>query len=542
MDLYINGTIYIERNHFATAMVVEDGYIKAVGNDEMIKQYNQKINTIDLNGATVIPGLNDSHLHFLMAAEYLDMFVISDVTSMQELIERTKQYIEERELTEQDFLYTEGWNQNNFTDIKKIPDRTDLDKISTTVPIAMVRVDRHIMSLNSKAIEQLNLTKDSVSLNGGEVIKDGNGEPTGVLTEGAMDLVRPYLPESSKKEKKRVLKNTMKLANSLGLTSMHTNDAKDNKIEEILSLYQELEEENELSLRFYQQIWFNDDVYMQPFFDKGYTLGQGSLYNKIGPVKLFSDGTLGARTAAMREAYSDDPGNFGVETKTQEQLNREVRLAVDHNFQVIIHGIGDKGVERILNAYDSALGDRPNDLRLGVNHIQITGKDLIDRVIEKKYLTYVQPIFLHDDIPILVDRVGEDRARTSYAFETLRKAGVHQALSTDAPIVSFDPWANIYCAVTRKRLNGEPEKGYLPEEAMDIYAAIDAYTYESAYASFEEEIKGRIKPGYLADFILLDRNIFTCEPNQLKEVNVLSTVLGGKVVYKKESNNEITRK
>lgn len=542
MDLYINGTIYIERNHFATAMVVENGYIKAVGDKELIEQYSQKVNTIDLKGTTVIPGLNDSHLHFLMAAEYLDMFVISDVTSMQELIERAKKYIEERKFTDQDFLYTEGWNQNNFTDIKKIPDRTDLDKISTTVPIAMVRVDRHIMSLNSKAIEQLNLTKDSVSLNGGEVIKDENGEPTGVLTEGALDLVRPYLPESSKKEKKRVLKNTMKLANSLGLTSMHTNDAKDSKIEEILSLYQELEEENELSLRFYQQIWFNDDVYMQPFFDKGYTLGQGSLYNKIGPVKLFSDGTLGARTAAMREAYSDDPGNFGVETKTQEQLNREVQLAVDHNFQVIIHGIGDKGVERILNAYDSALGDRPNDLRLGINHIQITGKDLIDRVIEKKYLTYVQPIFLHDDIPILVDRVGEDRARTSYAFETLRKAGVHQALSTDAPIVSFDPWANIYCAVTRKRLNGEPEKGYLPEEAMDIYAAIDAYTYESAYASFEEEIKGRIKPGYLADFILLDRNIFTCEPNQLKEVNVLSTVIGGKVVYKKESNNEITRK
>lgn len=542
MDLYINGTIYIERNSFATAMVVEDGYIKAVGNNELIKQYNQKVNTIDLNGATVIPGLNDSHLHFLMAAEYLDMFVISDVTSMQELIERTKNYIEERKLTDEDFLYTEGWNQNNFTDIKKIPDRTDLDKISTTVPIAMVRVDRHIMSLNSKAIEQLNLTKDSISQNGGEVIKDKNGEPTGVLTEGALDLVRPYLPESSKKEKKRALKNTMKLANSLGLTSMHTNDAKDNNIEEVLSLYQELEKESELSMRFYQQIWFNDDIYMQPFFDKGYTLGQGSLYNKIGPVKLFSDGTLGARTAAMREAYSDDPGNFGVETKTQEQLNREVQLAVDHNFQVIIHGIGDKGVERILNAYDHALGDRPNDLRLGVNHIQITGKDLIDRVIEKKYLTYVQPIFLHDDIPILVDRVGEDRARSSYAFETLRKAGVHQSLSTDAPIVSFDPWANIYCAVTRKRLNGEPEKGYMPEEAMDIYAAIDAYTYESAYASFEEKIKGRIKPGYLADFILLDCNIFTCELNQLKEVNVLSTVVGGKEVYKKESNNEITRK
>ncbi len=521
-------------------MLLEDSYIKAVGQDELKEKYSEKAQVIDLKGATVVPGMNDSHLHFLMTAEYLDMLEITDVTSMKELIERSRNYIKEKNLSENDFLYTEGWNQNYFTDIQKIPDRADLDKISTTIPIAMIRVDRHIMSLNSKAIKQLKLTKDSLSENGGEVLKDKNGEPTGVLTEGAIDLVRPYLPESSKEKKKVLLKKTMRLANSQGLTSMHTNDAKDETIEEVLDLYNELEQEEALTIRFYQQIWFNDDDYIQPFFDRGYTFGQGSLYNKLGPVKLFSDGTLGARTAAMREGYTDDPENFGVETKTQKQLNKEVQLAVDHQFQVIIHGIGDKGVERILDAYDAALNGKPNTLRLGVNHMQITGKDLIERVIDKGYLTYVQPIFLNDDIPIVLSRIGHERAATSYAFGTLAKAGVHQSFSSDAPIVSFNPWENIYSAVTRKRLNGEPETGFLPEEAVDVFTAVDAYTIESAYASFEEEIKGRLKPGFLADFVVIDKDIFTCPPEQIKDTQVLSTVVGGIEVYKKENKNEDT--
>ncbi|WP_208559232.1 amidohydrolase [Marinilactibacillus kalidii] len=540
MKLYINGKIYVERNLFATTMLLEDSYIKAVGQDELKEKYSEKAQVIDLKGATVVPGMNDSHLHFLMTAEYLDMLEITDVTSMKELIERSRNYIKEKNLSENDFLYTEGWNQNYFTDIQKIPDRADLDKISTTIPIAMIRVDRHIMSLNSKAIKQLKLTKDSLSENGGEVLKDKNGEPTGVLTEGAIDLVRPYLPESSKEKKKVLLKKTMRLANSQGLTSMHTNDAKDETIEEVLDLYNELEQEEALTIRFYQQIWFNDDDYIQPFFDRGYTFGQGSLYNKLGPVKLFSDGTLGARTAAMREGYTDDPENFGVETKTQKQLNKEVQLAVDHQFQVIIHGIGDKGVERILDAYDAALNGKPNTLRLGVNHMQITGKDLIERVIDKGYLTYVQPIFLNDDIPIVLSRIGHERAATSYAFGTLAKAGVHQSFSSDAPIVSFNPWENIYSAVTRKRLNGEPETGFLPEEAVDVFTAVDAYTIESAYASFEEEIKGRLKPGFLADFVVIDKDIFTCPPEQIKDTQVLSTVVGGIEVYKKENKNEDT--
>lgn len=537
LKVYTNGKIYIERDTFASTMVVEEDRIKAIGVDDLLSDY-PGVEIVDLKGKTVIPGLNDSHLHFLMTAEYLNMLRIVDVTSISELIQRARQYIEEKGLTSTDILYTEGWNQQNFTDEKRIPNRQDLDQVSTEIPIVLVRVDRHVWSLNSKALEIYNITSDSLSPEGGEIRKDAEGVPTGVLTERAIDLVRPQLPVLSKEEKKEALKNAMKLANSQGLTSMHTNDAKDDTIEEVLSLYSELEEEQELSIRFYQQIWFNDGKYIQQFFDAGYTFNGGTLFNKIGPVKLFSDGTLGARTAAMREDYADDPGNKGVVTKSQEELNNEVKTAVKNGFQVIIHGIGDKGVERILDAYDAAIGDEENKLRLGVNHMQISEPDLVKRVIDKGYLTYVQPIFLDDDLPILKDRVGEEKAATSYPFGSLAKSGVHQSFSSDAPVVSFNPWENIYCAVTRKRLNGEPNEGFVPEEAVDIYTAIDAYTYEGAYASFEENEKGRLKEGYLADFIVLDRDVFSIPYEKVKETKVLETVIGGQTVFEEGTDEK----
>lgn len=220
-------------------------------------------------------------------------------------------------------------------------------------------------------------------------------------------------------------------------------------------------------------------------------------------------------------------------TKSEETLTKEVKLAVDHGYQVITHGIGDLGIETILNAYDRALNGRPNTLRLGINHMQITGMDLIERVAARDYLTYVQPIFLDDDLPIIRDRVGDKRADTSYLFKTMIERNIHQSFSSDAPIVSFNPFYNIQCAVTRNRLSEPSAEPYLAEQALDIYSAIDAYTYEGAYASFEEDTKGRIKEGYLADFILLDQDIFTCRLDQIKDIDVLETYVDGVSVYKK---------
>lgn len=538
MELFINGRIYVERETFAEAMLIDGERIVKVGSSEECRALFRGETVTDLKGRTVLPGFIDSHLHFLMTAEYLSLLPITDVTSIGELVRKCKSYIEEEGLTNRSVLYTEGWNHTIFTDEKRMPDRFDLDRASTDVPIVLVRVDRHVMSLNTAALDHFNITEETVLKNGGEIKKDQLGIPTGILTEGAVDLVKAKLPQKSREEKKALLIDTMKSANRVGITSMHTNDAKDDTIRETLSLYEELEKEKRLTVRFYQQIWFNEGDYLTDFFASGYAFHQGTKWNRIGPIKFFIDGTLGSRTAALREPYSDDQSTCGILTKSEETLTEEVKLAVANGYQVIIHGIGDRGIEIILNAYDAALNGEENTLRLGINHMQITGLDLIERAAEKGYLTYVQPIFLDDDMPIITERVGEKRAETSYLFQTMIDNGIHLSFSSDAPIVSFNPFYNIQCAVTRSRLDDQSSEPYLPHEALDVFSAVDAYTYEGAYASFEEAEKGRIKEGYLADFIILDKDIFTCEPSLIKEINVDETYVDGNCVYKRNETNE----
>lgn len=534
MKWFKNGKIYLNEGEFVESMIVEDNRIRLIGDDEQLSHAFKVGEVIDLNGRTVIPGLIDSHLHFLMTAEFLSLLPITGVTSMKELIERCRIYILNNQSSPGDVLYSEGWNQTLFTDDQRMPDRNDLDQASMVVPIVLVRVDRHVMSLNSAAMKHFNITSESKAATGGEIKKNQYGEPTGILTEGALDLVKAQLPAATREDKKKMIKETMGLANQYGITSMHTNDAKDETIEETLSLYSELEDEQALTVRFYQQIWFNNGKYLPEFLTRGFSFHKGTDWNRMGPIKFFIDGTLGARTAALRSPYTDDQSTKGILTKSEETLTSEVKLAVDNGYQVIIHGIGDQGIETILNAYDAALGDQPNTLRLGINHMQITGMDLIDRVADKNYLTYVQPIFLEDDLPVLYDRLGAERAETSYLFNTMKKRGIHQSFSSDAPIVSFDPFANIQCAVTRNRLVDKRDTAFLPQEAMTVSEAIDAYTYEGAYASFDEDKKGRIKEGYLADFVILNQDIFAIDQSKIKETTVHSTYIDGKEVYNKE--------
>lgn len=533
MKLFTNGKIYLQRNQFAEAMLIKDNIIVKVGSNEEIINESTPDETINLNGKTVLPGLIDSHLHFLMTAEYLSMLDITNVPSMAELMDRVDKHIIENKLTKEDILYTEGWNQNQFSDEKRVPNRHDIDQVAKDVPVVLIRVDRHIASLNTAALNYFGITKDTKLVIGGEIQKDDDGELTGVLTEGALDLIRHRLPKKSMAEKKNMVIETMKKANAVGLTSVHANDAKDETIDGVLQLYQELEDEKKLTLRFYQQVWFNDGKFMPAYFESNHAFQKGTDWNKIGPIKLFIDGSLGARTAALREPYADDPGNRGILTKSEETLTNEVAQAVANGYQVISHGIGDWGIETILNAYDKVLNGKENSLRLGINHIQLTDYDLIERVAKKDYLTYVQPLFLEDDLPILYERVGTERAETSYLFQTMIGKNIHQSFSSDAPVVSFNPFEAIQSAVTRNRISTPLEDPHLPEEAIDIYSAIDAYTIEGAYASFDEDKKGRLKEGYLADFIILNEDIFTTSKEEIKNIQVLSTYVDGKRVYQK---------
>lgn len=250
-------------------MVIEGNRIKDIGSKSLLSEYPHA-EVIDLKGKVVVPGLNDTHLHFLMTAEYLTMLPIEQATSITEIIEKARKYIEEKSLSEEDILYTEGWNQYHFDDEQRVLNRWDLDKISTTIPIILVRADRHVWSVNSKVLDRFGLSERTPVPEGGEIRKDSSGTLTGVFTERAIDLIRSQLPVASKAKKKKALKQAMIRANQYGLTSMHTCDAKDNQVEETLSFYDELDQENELTVRFYQQMWFSDGLYLDKFLDKDY--------------------------------------------------------------------------------------------------------------------------------------------------------------------------------------------------------------------------------------------------------------------------------
>jgi hypothetical protein len=256
-------------------------------------------------------------------------------------------------------------------------------------------------------------------------------------------------------------------------------------------------------------------------------------FNKIGPIKLFADGSLGARTAYLREDYKDDSGNRGVRIYTDDELDEITRYIDSNNKQMLIHAIGDGAIKQVLNSYKKIIFNG-NNKRHGIVHLQITDEEIFKMMKDLDCLALVQPIFLNYDIHIVENRVGEKLAKTSYAFNTLIKRGVHLSLGTDAPVEDLNPFNNLYCAVNRKDLNGYPDKSWNESEKMDIYDAIDAYTKGSAYVSFEEGVKGRLEKNYYADFVVLDDDIFEIDTERIKDIKINRTVVDGEIVHENQ--------
>ena len=531
--LIYNANIYVERGVFAQALLVgDDGKIAAVGTEDEVRAACTGNETqFDAQGRTIVPGFNDSHQHLFNTGIALAAVRLQGVTSIAEVIERGRRYIEENHPQPGEVIHGMGWNQDYFTDEHRLLTRHDLDKISTEFPIIFDRACGHILTCNTKALEMAGVTTETVP-NAGGAIDQENGELTGVVRENARSQVRCLMSERSLETKKRLLRTAMKHASETGVTSVQTCDVRLGDWESTLEAYRQVSEETP-TVRAYHQFSFMEPKGLQEFFDKGYHMGVGSDFNRIGPLKLFVDGSLGARTAHMREPYADDPSTRGIATLTPEEIDVLVGMAVKNNTGVAVHAIGDAAIENVLNAYDKVCENGQNPLRLGIVHVQITDRPLLERFTKNDILALVQPIFLHYDTAIVEDRVGKDLAATSYAFKTLMDLGVHTSFGTDSPVEDMNPIDNIYCAVTRKNLRGEPAGGWHPEECVDIYSAIDAYTLESAYASFEENVKGRLMKGYFADLVVLSDNIFTVNPDDIRTVKVDATMVNGKFVYQR---------
>lgn len=535
--IFHNTRIYIDKSLFAEALLINDGIISAVGSSGEILAMSGPDDIIyDCCGRTIIPGLNDSHLHFMQYGETLNQVNLEDASSVDEIIGRCRRFISEHPDKAARGIHAIGWNQDFFEDEKRIPDRHDLDKISTDIPIVLERVCGHIASTNTKLIENLGLDENSPQYQSGEFIREDSGFPAGIFKGGACIYAKEAVPDFTMEEKRQIIIDTMKTAAAFGLTSIQSNDigADFSDSSEAFAMMRDIYDKGEASVRYHYQMCFETPEKFSEFLSsEEFTenLYPEDSWLTMGALKLFKDGSLGARTAYMKDGYAADRSNKGLQWLSCEEMDRFCTIARDAGVQVVTHAIGSQAIAETIESYEKAFVDGSNKLRHGIIHCQITDKELVQQIIDDDILIMAQPVFIDFDMNIVEELCGSQLTSTSYAFGTMLRNGVHLSYGTDCPVETCNPFLNIYEAVTRKDRNGRPENGFYPAEAVDVETAIDAYTMESAYAQFAENRKGRLKPGFYADLVILDRDIFTVDPMEIKDIHPVLTMTGGKIVY-----------
>lgn len=528
-QLFTNGKVFTGEGPLQEAFALEDNRFTAVGSNAEILALRQEGDTLtDLEGRFVCAGFNDSHMHLLSYGYAMTCCDLMPCTSVAALQDALRAYIAEHGIAPGAWVRGRGWNHDYFTDYHAEPTRAQLDEVSQSHPICIVRCCGHCLVVNSKAIEVLGLDDTIPQPDGGHY-----DLATGLFQDSAMSLVYTRLPAPTRSEIKTMLRTASAALNRCGVTSCQTDDlcAFENvDYEEVIAAYQALLKEGGLTVRVYEQAQLPTLEGLQGFLDKGYNTGWGNAHFRIGPLKMLGDGSLGARTAYLRQDYADAPGQRGLAIFTQQQFDDMILLAHQSGMQVAVHVIGDGILDRVLNAYEKAFAACPRaDHRSGVIHVQLTHPDQLRRMQQLGLHAYIQSIFLDYDIHIVESRVGQELAATSYAFHTMKDMGLHVSNGTDCPVEMPVALRGIQCAVTRRTLSGQGP--YRPEEAMSVEEALCSYTTEGAHASFEENAKGRIAPGFLADFTVLDSDPFAVPAEQIGSIQVLQTWLDGKRIW-----------
>ncbi|MBV1758246.1 MAG: amidohydrolase [Dethiosulfatibacter sp.] len=543
MILY-NGRINTmdKNNTIKSAVFIENNIIKDLGTTKSIlRKYDIRADKkIDLNGKTVLPGFNDSHLHLCGYGESLINIDLTKVRSMEGLIIKGKEALDRDEYQQGEWLVGRGWNHELLME-KRMPTKEDLDSISTTVPIAFTRVCNHMTVINSKAAEIIGIDNQT-HVTGGEVERDDKGVFTGILKENAMLLVRNGMKTSSTEDVMNTIMRAQEKLISFGITSVQTDDLQyiASGWETVVKAYATLCNEKKLKIRVNEQCLFHDINEFKSFLAKG---GHGIEIEKnfrTGPLKLLGDGSLGGRTALLYEPYYDDTSKKGISAFSQEQLDDFVSLAHQNKMPVAVHAIGDRMIDMAVEAIDKSRKSNKIKksifMRDGIVHCQITTETMLDRFKELELIAYIQPVFTTSDWKIAVDRVGIERASTSYNWKTMINKGIHITMGTDAPVESPNPFENIYAAVTRKDFDGQPPEGWMPEQMLTVEEAIRAYTDFPAYASGEEKDKGTLEKGKLADLIVINKDIFDMNLDEIRYVSVYMTIIDGEIVYLDKTN------
>ncbi|MBQ4552550.1 MAG: amidohydrolase [Clostridia bacterium] len=532
-QLFVNGQVFTGTGVMRSAFAEENGKFIAVGSTEEIlslKEENDQV--IDLANKFVCAGFIDSHMHLVNYGNVMGCCnLMEHTTSVADIQQALRDFIAAEKIPAGSWVRGRGWNQDYFVDNHDLPTRAQLDEVSTEHPICITRCCGHSLVVNSKALEVLGI--DTV-----EKIDGGAYDlATGAFFDSAMTLVYARLPQPGRAEIKEMILRACKGLNALGVTGSHTDDLcafENTPWQEVIAAYHELEAEKKLTVRVYEQSQLTTPEALREFLAAGYKTGVGSDMFKIGPLKLLGDGSLGARTAYMSKGYADQPDERGLAIFTQEQFDEMICLAHENGMQIAIHAIGDGILDRILLSYEKAFALCPReDHRSGIVHVQLTRPEQLKKMQRLNLHAYIQSIFLDYDINIVEARAGKELASTSYAFHTLKQMGLHVSNGTDCPVEMPRALHGIQCAVTRCTLSGKGP--YRPEEAMDVSEALLSYTAESAHASFDENVKGKIQPGMLADFVVLSDSPFRVPANKISAIQVEKTFLGGACVYEREA-------
>ena len=500
----------------AQAIAIKDHKIVKVGTNQEIKPYiGENTKTINLKEKTVVPGFIDTHAHITGFGKSLKQINLRGVSSIKEIQKKLKKRIQKTPKGQ--WILGRGWDQDHLTE-KRYPTRWDLDKFSPNNPVIFTRVCGHLCVANSQALELADIAKETTPPPAGQIDKDPKtGEPTGILRENAMNLVWKMIPEPSEEELTEACSLACQKAVEAGLTSVHWLTSSPTEIRVI----QKLRQQNKLPLRVYIVVSVK---LLDHLIDLGLHTGFGDSRVRIGSVKIFSDGSLGARTAALFQPYHDEPTRKGMILYTQEKLNKLVMKAHKADFQLAIHAIGDRAIDMALTVLEKALKEAPKkNHRHRIEHASVLNKRLIQRMRKLKVTASVQPHFVVSDFWV-ANRVGPSRARWVYPFKTLIQEGVLTTGGSDCPVEPIDPLLGIWAAVAREAF---------PEERITVDDALRLYTVNAAYASFEEDIKGSIDVGKLADLVVLSREPHETPPNEIRDVKVEMTIVGGKVVYVK---------
>lgn len=529
-SIFYHADVFTGNSGFAEAFLIEDGTISAVGSDqEILALADPDTACIDLKGSFVCSGFNDSHMHLLaFGKSLLEAQLSSHTGSLREMLACLRAYADTHPPKPGQWLLGRGWNQDYFSDVSRMPDRYDLDTISTEYPIMVTRACGHCCVVNSRALALAGISAETAPPEGGAIGIE-NGTPDGRFYDNAMNLLTPLVPLPDKEDLKEMIRRACTALNAYGITSVQSDDYcvfRELPFETINDAFRELEKNGELTVRIYEQANFTELSELKRFVEAGNRTGTGSDFFKIGPLKLLGDGSLGSRTAHLSRPYEDAPETCGFSLFSQKELQEMISFAHKHGMQIAVHAIGDACLDQVLSAFEQALREYPRkDHRHGIVHCQITRPDQLQKIRALELHVYAQSIFLDYDSHIVEKRVGTVLSGTSYAWKTLLHNGVTVSNGSDCPVELPDCMRGIECAVTRTSLDGTGP--YRPEEAFSVQEALNSFTAAGAYASFEENRKGRIVPGYAADFTVLGENPFLVPQDTLHRIPVLACFSGG---------------